>query len=110
MQEKFYYIVGVSLVVLLVLVVYVGSRVQNLELGLMNVDSRLSAIESQLGIVNKTSYDSGAFSNDQYGASVYDTLQGDSYQNSVDSADTGYDAGYDDGSYNDGSYDYTIDQ
>lgn len=87
MQEKFYYIVGVSLVVLLVLVVYVGSRVQNLELGLMGIDGRLSAVESRLGISDSTSYDS-ASSDGQYGASIYDSFGGDAY-------DYPYDYGYD---------------
>ena len=76
MKERLYYIVGVSLLVLLVLVVYVGSRVQNVEVGLTNVDSRLSAIEAQLNLSNTTGYyDDG--SADQYGASAYDTLSGD---------------------------------
>ena len=72
-KDKFYYIVGVSLLVLLVLVVYLGSRAQNLELGLANVDARLSVIESQLNITNSAAYygDDGA-----YDASVYDTLGG----------------------------------
>ena len=72
-KDKFYYIVGVSLLVLLILVVYVGSRTQNTELGLLNVDARLSVIESQLN-----SAASAAYYNDpsQYDASVYDTLGG----------------------------------
>ena len=73
-KDKFYYIVGVSLLVLLVLVVYVGSRAQNLELGLANVDARLSVIESQLDIVSSAAYygdESG-----MYDASVYDTVGG----------------------------------
>ncbi len=74
-KDKFYYIVGVSLLVLLVLVVYVGSRAQSLELGLVNVDARLSVIESQLDIVNSAAYGDGE---DAYSASVYDTF-GDSY-------------------------------
>ena len=76
-KEKFYYIVGVSLLVLLVLVVYVGSRAQNLELGLVNVDARLSVIESQLNITDSSAYYYDD-SSDAYGASVYDTL-GESY-------------------------------
>lgn len=72
-KDKFYYIVGVSLLVLLVLVVYVGSRAQNLELGLANVDARLSVIESQLNIASSAAYyygDDGGV----YEASVYDTM------------------------------------
>ena len=71
-KDKFYYIVGVSLLVLLVLVVYVGSRAQNLELGLANVDARLSVIESQLNITNEAAY-YGDGSN-AYSASVDETL------------------------------------
>lgn len=74
-KDKFYYIVGVSLLVLLVLVVYVGSRAQNVELGLANVDARLGVIESQLNIAASTAYYGDP---SQYDASVYDTL-GDSY-------------------------------
>lgn len=70
-KDKFYYIVGVSLLVLLVLVVYVGSRAQNLELGLVNVDARLSVIESQLNIAQSAAYSTDP---NQYGASVYDTM------------------------------------
>lgn len=79
MKERLYYIVGVSLLVLLVLVVYVGSRVQNVEMGLAIVDSRLSAIEAQFNMAADTMgyYDPSAFS-DQYGASAYDTLMGGS--------------------------------
>lgn len=77
MQEKFYYIVGVSLLILLVLVVYVGNRVQNLEMALMNVDSRLVSIEQALGASNVTSYDGGS-AND-YNASVYDSYPADYY-------------------------------
>ena len=75
-KDKFYYIVGVSLLVLLVLVVYVGSRAQNLELGLANVDARLSVIESQLNIAQSAAYQ--ANQGGQYDASVYDTLGGSS--------------------------------
>ncbi len=75
-KDKFYYIVGVSLLVLLVLVVYVGSRAQNLELGLANVDARLSVIESQLNIAQSAAYQ--ADQDGQYGASVYDALGGSS--------------------------------
>ena len=71
-KDKFYYIVGVSLLVLLVLVVYVGSRAQNLELGLANVDARLSVIESQLNITNEAAY----YDDGTYSASVYDALGG----------------------------------
>lgn len=87
-KEKFYYIVGVSLLVLLVLVVYVGSRAQNLELGLVNVDARLSVIESQLNITGSAAYEGdgsydpygdGQYTTDPYGASVYDTLGGSQY-------------------------------
>ena len=80
-KEKFYYIVGVSLLVLLVLVVYVGSRAQNLELGLANVDARLSVIESQLNITDSSAYyyDDGS---DAYTSSVYDTLGGSYYDES----------------------------
>jgi len=78
MKDKFYYIVGVSLLVLLILVVYVGSRVQNVELGLANVDSRFQIIERALGVSGSTIYDSGSASG-QYGAGVYDAF------------DTGYD-------------------
>lgn len=70
MKDKFYYIVGVSLLVLLILVVYVGSRVQNVELGLANVDARLASIESALGVSGSTSYYGG----DSYGADVYDAF------------------------------------
>lgn len=79
-KDKFYYIVGVSLLVLLVLVVYVGSRAQNLELGLTNVDARLSVIESQLNITDGAAYygDEG----DAYGASVYDAFGGSYYDES----------------------------
>ena len=77
-KDKFYYIVGVSLLVLLILVVYVGSRAQNLELGLMNVDARLSVIESQLNIAASAAYQ--ADQDGQYSASVYDTLGGSSDQ------------------------------
>ena len=78
MKEKLYYIVGVSLLVLLVLVVYVGSRVQNAELGLASVDARLSAVESQLGIGAQTGYYQPA-SADTYGASAYDAFGGAGY-------------------------------
>ena len=81
-KEKFYYIVGVSLLVLLVLVVYVGSRAQNLELGLVNVDARLSVIESQLNITDSSAYYYYDDSSDAYGASVYDTLGGSYYDES----------------------------
>ncbi len=73
-KDKFYYIVGVSLLVLLVLVVYVGSRAQNLELGLANVDARLSVIESQLNIAVSAAYYDDA--DGTYDASVYDTVGG----------------------------------
>lgn len=78
MKERLYYIVGVSLLVLLVLVVYVGSRVQTVEVGLMNVDSRLSAIEAQFNMAADTMgyYDPSV--DDLYGASAYDTLMGGS--------------------------------
>jgi hypothetical protein len=76
-KDKFYYIVGVSLLVLLVLVVYVGSRAQNLELGLVNVDARLSVIESQLNIVNSAAY--YGEEGDMYNASVYDAFDGSYY-------------------------------
>lgn len=79
-KEKFYYIVGVSLLVLLVLVVYVGSRAQELELGLINVDARLSVIESQLNITENAAYYGDE--SDEYGASVYDTLSGSQYDES----------------------------
>ena len=79
MKEMLYYIVGVSLLVLLVLVVYVGSRVQTVEMGLSNVDSRLSAIEAQFNMAADTMgyYDPSI--DDLYGASAYDTLMGGSY-------------------------------
>ncbi len=71
-KDKFYYIVGVSILVLLVLVVYVGSRTQNAELGLANVDARLSVIESQLNIaVSAAQYGGEDGSND---ASVYEAF------------------------------------
>lgn len=70
MKDKFYYIVGISLLVLLILVVYVGSRVQNVELGLADVDSRLEAIERALGVSGSTSY----YGDDSYNADVYDSL------------------------------------
>lgn len=73
-KDKFYYIVGVSLLVLLVLVVYVGSRAQNLELGLANIDARLSVIESQLNIAASAAYQE--YQADQYNASVYDAFGG----------------------------------
>ena len=73
MHEKFYYIVGVSLIVLLVLVVYVGSRVQNLELALINIDSRLSAIEQAIDGSSATSYDDTLYGG-SYDASVYDAF------------------------------------
>lgn len=73
-KDKFYYIVGVSLLVLLVLVVYIGSRAQNLELGLANVDARLSAIESELGIAESAAYYGSE--SDPYSASVYDAWGG----------------------------------
>lgn len=75
MKEKLYYIVGVSLLVLLVLIVYVGSRVQNVELGLATIDARLGAIESQFGLDGAMGYYEPAA--DQYGASAYDALTGD---------------------------------
>ena len=82
MKERLYYIVGVSLLVLLVLVVYVGSRVQNVEVGLASLDSRLSTIEAQLDLANTTGYYDPS-SADQYGASAYDTLMGgDAYDSS----------------------------
>ena len=80
-KDKFYYIVGVSLLVLLILVVYVGSRTQNAELGLANVDARLSVIESQLNIVNSAAYYGDP---SQYDASVYDTVGGSYYDEPVD--------------------------
>lgn len=70
MKDKFYYIVGISLLVLLILVVYVGSRVQNVELGLANVDSRLETIERALGVSGSTSYYGGG----SYNADVYDSF------------------------------------
>lgn len=73
MKDKFYYIVGISLLVLLILVVYVGSRVQNVEVGLAQVDARLAAIESALGVSGSTSY----FGDDVYGASAYDSFYSD---------------------------------
>lgn len=79
-KDKFYYIVGVSLLVLLVLVVYVGSRAQNLEVGLANVDARLSVIESRLNITaNAAYYDDGS---EIYNASVYDAFDGGQYDES----------------------------
>ncbi len=80
-KDKFYYIVGVSLLVLLVLVVYVGNRAQILELGLVNVDARLSFIESQLNITESAAYYGDE--TDPYGASVYDTLNGSQYNESA---------------------------
>ncbi len=81
MKDRLYYIVGVSLLVLLVLVVYVGSRVQNVELGLANVDSRLSdieaQIEAQMDLVNTMGLDE--LSADQFGASVVDAYGYDPY-------------------------------
>jgi len=76
-KEKFYYIVGVSLLVLSVLLVYVGSMAQNLELGLANVDARLSVIESQLNIAQSAAY--YGYEVDPYSASVYDTFGGSYY-------------------------------
>lgn len=73
-KDKFYYIVGVSLLVLLVLVVYVGSRAQNVELGLANVDARLGFIESQLNIAQSAAYYGDA--DGVYDASVYETVGG----------------------------------
>ncbi len=78
MKEKLYYIVGVSLLVLLVLVVYVGSRVENVEMGLAIVDSRLAVIETQLGLgAEATSYYADP-SADEYdmSASAYDAFMG----------------------------------
>lgn len=85
-KDKFYYIVGVSLLVLLVLIVYVGSGMQNVERGLMNVDNRLSAIESQLGVTDEAAYD--GYEN-PYSASVYDAF-----------------SSYDESQY--GPYDYVV--
>jgi hypothetical protein len=76
-KDKFYYIVGVSLLVLLVLVVYVGSGIQSLELGLANVDARLSIIESQLNIAASAAYE--ADSSGEYSASIYDAFGADQY-------------------------------
>lgn len=82
-KDKFYYIVGVSLLVLLILVVYVGSRAQNLELGLVNVDARLSVIESQLNITDNATFDDGSgVYGDAYSASVYDAFDGSYYDES----------------------------
>lgn len=78
MKERLYYIVGVSLLVLLVLVVYVGSRVQTVEMGLANVDSRLSAIEAQFNMAADTMGYYEPSVDDLYGASAYDTLMGGS--------------------------------
>ncbi len=78
MKEKLYYIVGVSLLVLLVLVVYIGSRVQNVELGLAIVDARLGAVESQLGFEDQMGY-YDPYAGDTYGASVYDAFDGAEY-------------------------------
>ena len=89
MKERLYYIVGVSLLVLLVLVVYVGSRVQNVEVGLTNVDSRLSVIEAQLNLANTTGYSD--VSADEYGASAYDTLYGGAMDGSADTYYVPYD-------------------
>lgn len=73
MKDKFNYIVGISLLVLLILVVYVGSRVQNVELGLANVDSRLQTIEEALGVSGSTSY----YGDGSYNADVYDSFYGE---------------------------------
>lgn len=75
MKDKFYYIVGISLLVLLILVVYVGSRVQNVELGLANVGSRLENLERALGVSGSTSY----YGNNSYGADVYDSFYDEGY-------------------------------
>ncbi len=82
MKDRLYYIVGVSLLVLLVLVVYVGSRVQNVEIGLMDLDNRVSAIEAQFDVANTTGYYDQAA--DQYSASVYDTFTGDYFADDED--------------------------
>ena len=84
MKDRLYYIVGVSLLVLLVLVVYVGSRVENVEMGLAIVDSRLSLIEAKLDMgADMTGYyvpsaDGYSASADDYGASAsaYDAFMG----------------------------------
>ena len=82
MKERLYYIVGVSLLVLLVLVVYVGSRVQDVEIGLVNVDSRLSAIEARLKIspahaARMDAPDADLLNTpEEYGASLFDAFSG----------------------------------
>ncbi len=83
-KEKFYYIVGVSLLALLVLVVYVGSKAQNLELGLDNVSARLSLIESQLGVTDNAAYYGDEIDpyGDMYSASAYDAFDGSYYDES----------------------------
>ncbi len=78
MKERLYYIVGVPLLVLLVLVVYVGSRVENVEMGLAILDSRLALVETKLDMAaNTTGYYADPAATDPYGASAYDTLLGE---------------------------------
>lgn len=85
-ETKFYYIVGAALIVLLVLVVYVGSKVQNLELAVGDLDDRLSGVESAIGLTAETSYGG----DDQYSANVYDSAYGGGYDYNPDYYDPGY--------------------
>ena len=61
MNEKFNYIVGVALVVILVLVVYLGGRVKTLEDSMGVVATEVQKIEDSLGLTSDySSYDESA--------------------------------------------------
>ena len=74
-ENKFNYIVGVLLIVLLVVVVYVGGKVNMIEDDLMVLSDRVDAIEAvTLGYdYGLTDEELGYYGDEDYTASVYDS-------------------------------------
>ncbi|MEK7114835.1 MAG: hypothetical protein AAB847_00535 [Patescibacteria group bacterium] len=78
-ENKFNYIVGVLLIVLLVVVVYVGGKVNMLEDDLLSLSDRVDAIEAvTLGYDYDADEELGYYGDEDYTASVYDSV-GDEY-------------------------------
>ena len=79
-ENKFNYIVGVLLIVLLVVVVYVGGKVNMLEDDLLSLSDRVDAIEAvTLGYDYDADEELGYYGDEDYTASVYDSVDDEYY-------------------------------
>lgn len=79
-ENKFNYIVGVLLIVLLVVVVYVGGKVNMLEDDLIALSDRVDAIEAvTLGYDYGVDEELGYYGDEDYTASVYDSVYDEYY-------------------------------